>query len=408
MRSPILLLALLVFSLAACGGPPVASLDQSLGEARAAHILYTETNDPRPGMNAILAYRRGTDGSLTPLPGSPFTTGGVGVGDPTQGLGPLDSDQEVIASPDRRFLFAVNGGSNTIAVFRIRSDGTLRLVEGAPFPSGGSNPVSLGLSGHRLYVVNKDQDPAQDPGKSPPNYTGFVVDEDGRLHPIPGSTVRAPAGSSPSQALVAGHLLFDAQFMAGALASFRITHHGTLEPAPGTPQKLPSSVPPPALPLGLAVHPHLPLLYADFVTANEVGIYLYDDDSGALDFATTAPVSGKAPCWARTSHDGGALYTVNTGDNSVSFLKLDDPVRPAEVQHLVMAGPGSPFQEEMSPDGRFLYVVSQRTTTDPNDPTGNGLHILKAAQDGSLTEAAGSPITLPVPPSARPQGLVVL
>ena len=120
MRSPILLLALLVFSLAACGGPPVASLDQPLGEARAAHILYTETNDPRPGMNAILAYRRGTDGSLTPLPGSPFTTGGVGVGDPTQGLGPLDSDQEVIASPDRRFLFAVNGGSNTIAVFRIR------------------------------------------------------------------------------------------------------------------------------------------------------------------------------------------------------------------------------------------------------------------------------------------------
>ena len=47
----------------------------------------------------------------------------------------------------RRLLFAVNGGSNTIAVFHILADGGLRAVEGSPFASRGVNPVGIGLRG---------------------------------------------------------------------------------------------------------------------------------------------------------------------------------------------------------------------------------------------------------------------
>jgi hypothetical protein len=50
-------------------------------------------------------------------------------------------------------LFAVNSGSDTIAVFHIQGNGALTPVEGSPFPSGGNDPVSLGLNGNTLFVV---------------------------------------------------------------------------------------------------------------------------------------------------------------------------------------------------------------------------------------------------------------
>jgi 6-phosphogluconolactonase (cycloisomerase 2 family) len=378
----------------------------------AANVLYIESNDPRPAQNSILAYRRGADGSLTPLPGSPFLTRGAGVGNPAQIMGPNDSDQNMIVTPDHRFLLAVNSGSNTVAVFRILADGSLEHISGSPFPSGGINPVSVGLSGLRLIVVNKNQDPAQNVGGALPNYVSIrnaaTLGEPGfAQRPF---SVTAPAGSSPSQGLVSpnGQVLFDAQFLGGNLVSFRIDADGRLIEAPGSPQKLPASVPPPAQPLGLQVHPSQPILYVGFASANQLGVYNYDEDTGALTFVNAFNNSGKALCWIVTNHAGTALFTVNSGDNSVSSYNISQPLAPAEAQHLVLRGPGNPFQQALEPSERFLYVVSQRTTTDPNDLTGNGVHILTVGQDGSLAEAPFSPMALPVPAFARPQGVVAL
>jgi hypothetical protein len=86
-------------------------------------IVYLETNDFHDNANAILAYRQKVDGTLTPLPGSPFLTHGAGLANPKQVLGPDDTDDPVVISSDGRFLFAVNGGSNTVAVFSINPDG---------------------------------------------------------------------------------------------------------------------------------------------------------------------------------------------------------------------------------------------------------------------------------------------
>ena len=58
--------------------------------------------------------------------------------------------QEVVATPDGRFLFAVNQGSNTIAAFRIRRDGSLDFID--TFDSGGVQPDSLGIANGKLYV----------------------------------------------------------------------------------------------------------------------------------------------------------------------------------------------------------------------------------------------------------------
>ena len=75
-------------------------------------------------------------------------TGGTGVANPQGLLGPDDSDKEVIASPDGRLLFAVNQGSNSIAVFRVIATGRSGSsmirpsVPAAPSPSASPSPTA--------------------------------------------------------------------------------------------------------------------------------------------------------------------------------------------------------------------------------------------------------------------------
>src|SRR5690348_8737084 len=64
--------------------------------ARARNIVYVESNDPAG--NAVFGFARDDNGRLTPLPGSPYPTGGLGI-TPTFALGPFDSDQNVIVDP---------------------------------------------------------------------------------------------------------------------------------------------------------------------------------------------------------------------------------------------------------------------------------------------------------------------
>ena len=213
-------------------------------------IVYLETNDFHDNANAILAYRQKADGSLAPLPGSPFLTGGAGLANPKQVLGPDDNDDAVVISPDGRFLLAVNGGSNTVAVFGINPDGTLVAVPGSPFASGGQTPCSISVNGRFIYVANKSFDPLH-PITELPNYTTFTVDNAGRLEEVPGGKIEVPAGSAPSQLLLSndGRFVFGADFLAfmlptetptGTLLSFNVQGNGTLKLAAGAPYVVPA------------------------------------------------------------------------------------------------------------------------------------------------------------------------
>lgn len=400
------------------------------GPSGVAHVLYIESNNPTSGQNSILAYRT-VNGSLTPLAGSPFLTGGTGATNPTRAkLGPNDLDSPLVISSDHKRLFAVNSGSNTIAVFDVATDGSVTPVAGSPFASGGRNPVSIALAGNRLYVVNKNEDPLQPTGDLP-NYTGFNIGSAGQLTPIGGSTVNTIAMASPSQALVSrdGQLLFGTDFLAphvqpgaGSLRAFHINDNGTLTAAPGTPMALPGG-PMTALPLNAWLHPTENILYVAFVARKQLGVYNYDPASGALTFVTAVSNSGTEICWIRTTADGRRIYTVNNIDNSVSMYDASNPRAPAERQHLVLKDPGpmflndrgpmsfmqvtsTPYQPALDPEERFLYVVNQRSDYFSADQKGNKLHILRIAGDGSLSEP-GASVDLPVPAIARPMGLVI-
>ena len=192
--------------------------------AGTADIIYLESNSTSG--NSVFAYRFNFVSSPTLISTTP--AGGIGVFDPSFALGPFDSDQNLIENATGKLLFAVNSGSNTIAVFKIQQDGTLIPVKGSPFPSGGSDPVSVGLKEDTLVVVNKDEDPAQNANLALPNYTTFKVSRGGELTPLPDSTVSVAYGSSPSQALVAsqGDVVFGADFLGGLLQSFQLDEDG--------------------------------------------------------------------------------------------------------------------------------------------------------------------------------------
>ena len=184
---------------------------QGFDHGPAVTTVYTESNNPTPGQNAVIALRRDpADGSLHQI--GKFLTGGTGQANPTQGLGPDDSDQEVIVSSDKRLLFAVNQGSNSVTVFRIHHSG--RLTRVGTFDSGGTQPVSLGFADGRLYVTNRGDALQAHTATVAGNYTGFNVNEDGSLSPIAGSTVTLPLGLSPAQTLISpdGKFVFGDNF----------------------------------------------------------------------------------------------------------------------------------------------------------------------------------------------------
>jgi 6-phosphogluconolactonase (cycloisomerase 2 family) len=374
---------------------------------RSEHVVYTETNDVA---NAVLAFRRDDEGRLRLLPGAPFSTGGKGVIDPSFKLGPFDTDQNVAIDQDRRLLFAVNSGSNSIAVFHIRPhDGSLEPAKGSPFPSGGINPVSIGLRGDQIVIINQDLDPAQNVPRTLPSIVTRHVTEDGRIVKFPtDTTISLPVGSAPSQALTANDrpFVFDAQFLGGRLASYQLSPNGRLIANP--PQPLPASesvggkAP---LPLGLWANPDARQLYVGFVTVNKLGVYTWDED-GVPIFERTVANSGTAICWLRTNRAGTRLYTANTGSSTVSVYDTTDPAEPKEIQAIHTSGPGALFQLALDPTERFLYVIGQRGS---HAAPGNTLHVLAVDdEDGTLSEVPSSPVPITLQgPDGRPQGVAV-
>ena len=209
---------------AAVAVPATASASTGAAPAGASAVVgHVYVNDNTKGTNTIGAFNRHADGTLTPEPGSPFGAGGAGTG---TGL----SDQGAIQiTPDGRFLIAVDAGSNQISVLRIHFDGSLSLVRHGVVSSGGTLPDSVAVHGNLVYVANS--------GTGAANYTGFRLGFDGRLFPIPGSTVTLAANAAPADVLFngTGSKLAGTEVGTSVIDSFTVGFDGRLTAAPGSP-----------------------------------------------------------------------------------------------------------------------------------------------------------------------------
>src|SRR5258708_10783885 len=110
----------------------------SSASASAAHAStvtgHLYVNDNTEGINTIAAFDRHADGTLSPIAGSPFATDGAGTG---KAIGSQGALQE---SSDRRYLLAVDAGSNQVSVLRILPAGELREVRGGTDFSHATEP----------------------------------------------------------------------------------------------------------------------------------------------------------------------------------------------------------------------------------------------------------------------------
>src|ERR1051326_5827660 len=91
--------------------------------------------------NTVSAYSVSATGSLTQLPGSPFSTGGVGANVVCYGL------NRIALSQADNLLFVANTGDRTISVFTINpANGGLTAVAGSPFTSNLTLDSCQGIS----------------------------------------------------------------------------------------------------------------------------------------------------------------------------------------------------------------------------------------------------------------------
>ena len=363
--------------------------------------------------NVVLGYSNDGNGNLTPLPGSPYLTGGTGsapAAGMTLGL-QTDDDQQVIVNSAGTLLLTVNGFSNTVAVFAINSDASLTPIAGSPYTSGGPQPASLGLfdgilgnGTSFLVVVNKESDPNQINPKQP-NFQTFTMASDGTLTHNVGSQVTLPYGASPSQAAIGQqHLVFGMQFAGGGVAgvpsqiySYRIRSSGTL--------KLNSTVQTPTgnVFLGEVVHPTQTILYAALPADNQIAVYQYSIPAGILTYQTSVANTGSLACWLAINAAGTRLYSGESASNSITVYDLTNPLLPVQLQHVTLTPTTSgSFVTVMrfDPTGNFLYAIS-------NSSTSSSLHVMNVASDGTMTENL-TPLTLPVPSGNYPIGLATL
>lgn len=371
------------------------------------HVVYVESNDPRPNSNGILAYGIAEDGSLKPLGGSPFATGGTGFVDPSFALGPFDNDQQLVLSRNQDTLFAVNSGSNTLSAFHVSPDGRLSTLLGWPTRSGGSTPVSIGRKGDQLIVLNSSEDPAQAATAGAPNAQTIDILPGGFPLRRRFDAVTLPKGSDPTQVLTTdtGRFIFGTGFPAGgSIAAFGRNEDGSITAT--------DDVAPPsfdgtqALALGLWAHPTQPYLYVGLVNVNRLAVYRWNR-AGKLSLITTVADSGQGLCWLKVTPDGKWLFTSNTGDDSVSVFSLRDPANPVEVSRAVDAGAGGYYQIGLSPDQRHLYALEEETSTAAEGKS-NKIHVFDFdPNNGKLVANPAKAVTLPVAATTRPFGLIV-
>jgi 6-phosphogluconolactonase (cycloisomerase 2 family) len=358
--------------------------------------VYTTTNDPNG--NGVIVFERNRDGTLTQGPTVP--TGGTGIAAQPPFTFPIvDSSGSMALAQGGRLLFVVNDGDNTISSFRATGNQGLKLVDRVS--SGGVLPVSLTTSGNSLYVVNEMSS----------TIAGFSFSNDGRLWSIPGSSQLIsplfPSGPAPPNAggVAAqigfspdGHQLVVTErgvpSTVGAIDTFAVNPNGslTLEQADRTASVDPN-------PFGFA-----------FTSSGTLLVSNVGQVSGAFDYpagsvpipqildpaqftgsassyslsstGTLAPIStrvvsgGRGACWLVLSRDGKLAFVTNTlsttptlgppagigsGGGGLTTYSVASNGTLTRVGQSDL-GPGSPTDEAVSSDGKFLYVA------DPNVP----------------------------------------
>jgi 6-phosphogluconolactonase len=260
------------------------------------HFVYTETNSA--GTNSILIFRIKSNGSLESV-GSE-ASGGAGSG---TGLG---SQGAVALNENNKWLFAVNAGSNSVSSFSVNDDGSLNLAHTEW--SGGTKPVSLSVKNGLLYVLNAGSD----------NIYGFRIGAAGELTAIEGSSqpLSSMMADAPQISFTPNaKWLIVTEKATNKIGSFKLNNDGSANPGIFTASTGQT-------PFGFEFARRGIMVVSNAVggvagagsaTAYEIGANgIPDAINGAV------PNMQGAPCWVATTKFGRFAFITNTASNTVS------------------------------------------------------------------------------------------
>jgi 6-phosphogluconolactonase len=346
--------------------------------------------------NTVVAYHRSADGTLTRV--EEVATGGRGSG-PGQlppgfgngpGPNPLDSQDGLVLTEDGRYLLAVNSRSNDVSVFAVNQNG-LRLVDRVS--SGGNFPVSIAHHRGLIYVLNEGESPDEFFG-GVPNMTGFILDNAGKMHPIPHSTrITGTPDSGPSEAAITpdGRYLIVTEMFTNLIKVFEAEEGGLMKERTTTAANNPTPL---AVDFG---HHNLVAITEGNDIGHRVGspkgatisTYRMGKDGGLEPISRAVKVNKTGTCWVRFSPNGRFAFTGDTGSGSVSTFAVS---REGELTLLGSADTGGlasvPIDLSVTPDGKFLYVLASFA---------GQVKGFRIEHNGSLTpigSAGGLPITI--------------
>jgi 6-phosphogluconolactonase len=312
--------------------------------------VFALTNSPAG--NAVVAYSRAADGSLGPA--GTFATGGAGSG---AGLGSQDA---IVVTSDRRFVLAVNAGSNSISVFRIRQD-QLQLVDTEP--SGGIMPTSIAVRNGLVVVLNAG---------APNNITGFQLSPAGDLSPIPGFTrPLSAAQTAPAQVGFShdGDSIIVTERATNQLSTFSLDGGGL-----DGPFVTPSAGP---TPFGFASGARNIVFVSEAGAGG--GASTYRVDGTALDALSSAIMTGqRAACWAVMTPNARFGYVANAGTGNISGFAIapDGSADLLNADGVTAVTGGNPTDMAISQNGRYLYARVANLSS---------IAVFRIGADGSLT-----------------------
>jgi len=372
--------------------------------------LYIQSNGIK---NVIIHYVRQRDGKL--VEAERVATGGAGSGtfkpisDEENAPNAYEAAKSVIVTPDRRLLFATNGGDNSVSSFSIGDDGTLTLLDvkrtgnllvgrfgDKPGRSGTASSLAYSPATGTLYVAHSF---------GPDHIRLMSVDRDGKLTVRPeGYTVNTP--DKPLRVSTMIVLSPDQKFLVAG-TTFDEPAHGNPDGSPilwvdrpdGTKRLIASNAPDPdglvvfpvgrdgALGAGMfqdggSASPWYPAFLHHrpdhFIIGAAVGDGVLMATIDAHGHVSTGPVvkvdtSAGLPselCWAAVSPDDKWIFATHFGYSYISTFRIDgdvisvaqDPACPKvpgdgtfrALNGTVSSGPADSW---LSPDGAYLYQI---------------------------------------------------
>lgn len=359
-------LAVALVAASACASPALALAESPTAgpsDPRPSAALYAATNEATG--NRIQTFSRANDGKLTP--GASVPTGGNGSGGfEGSANGLILASRGGESSPNNltgsdKYLLATNTGSSSVSVFDTTGAGLQLLdVESA----GLDHPLSVTIHAGVVYVLNGGRSNCLG---GTPTITGFTLESDGQLTPIPGSTRPVSGGPNSGCSQVSfnpsGDTLVVTEKQQNVIDTYRVDNDGM---ASGPIVNQTGSLGP----FGFTFTQTGRLLTADnFGGAQGQGAassYQIEKDSTLTPVTTNVRNNRSDTCWIVLTDNGKYAYVTNAMSNDISSYRVKPDGSMTLLQTVagraddVPAPPAVPSDLSLSGDSKYLYAHNTR------------------------------------------------